>query len=81
MLIETAQANEDTVYNAAPKINIGRRPYLSLSGPNKIIETANTKKKIVSVNPTRNSLAEKYSLIIGKAGKNKSVDSGINIPI
>ena len=59
MLDDAAQAKLAAVYIAAPKINIGRRPNLSLNGPNKTIDTANTKKNIVSVKPTRNSLAEK----------------------
>ena len=81
MLGESAHASDDAVKSAAPKIKIKRRPYLSDNGPNTIMLIPNVKKKIVSVKPTRNSLAEKYSPIIGNAGRKRSVDNGIIIPM
>ena len=70
------QAIDATVKIVAPNIKIGLRPYLSLNGPKITMLTANIKKNIVSVIPTKNSLAPKYFPISGNAGKYISVESG-----
>ena len=58
-----------SVYIALEMSSTLRRPYLSQSGPSRIVPTAKKKKKLTSVRLTSDADASKWVLIVGSAGR------------